>query len=268
MSIKIDLLIIDPQVDFCSPSGSLSVPGADQDMVRVANLVKRLGNKINDIHVTLDTHHYFDIAHPIFWKGSDGKHPNPFTIISSSDIKNNIWTPSIPSLFKKALDYIGALEKSGRYPLCIWPPHCLIGSEGHKVYPELFEALMSWEQLSAGNMIDYITKGSNFMTEHYSAIKAEVIDPMDPTTQVNTKLIKTLEEADIIAVMGEAKDYCVYNTLKDIINEFTNQNYIKKIVLIEDGMSCVNSLNTEIANFYIDLSKKGITFSKCDDFLS
>ncbi len=28
---KVDLLIIDPQVDFCDPNGNLAVPGADED---------------------------------------------------------------------------------------------------------------------------------------------------------------------------------------------------------------------------------------------
>ena len=43
----------------------------------------------------------------------------------------------------RALAYVRALDESGRYALCIWPYHCLIGSEGHAVKPALFEALQS-----------------------------------------------------------------------------------------------------------------------------
>ncbi len=64
------LLIIDPQNDFCDKRGSLFVPGADKDMVHLARMIKRLKDKISDIHVTLDTHHYVDIAHPGFWVDS------------------------------------------------------------------------------------------------------------------------------------------------------------------------------------------------------
>ncbi len=50
--MKLDLLIIDPQMDFCSPDGSLFVPGADKDCERAATMIRRLIPKINDIHVT------------------------------------------------------------------------------------------------------------------------------------------------------------------------------------------------------------------------
>ena len=40
---QVHLLIIDPQNDFCSPDkGSLFVPGADQDMLRLATMVDRI----------------------------------------------------------------------------------------------------------------------------------------------------------------------------------------------------------------------------------
>jgi len=46
MPLKIDLVIIDPQKDFCDPNGSLFVPGAAEDMKRLASLVGRLKNKL------------------------------------------------------------------------------------------------------------------------------------------------------------------------------------------------------------------------------
>ena len=71
MTTKVELLIIDPQVDFCDPKvGALYVPGAEHDMNRLAAMIRRLNNKIDDIHVTLDSHHLIHIAHPIFWKDS------------------------------------------------------------------------------------------------------------------------------------------------------------------------------------------------------
>ena len=36
--MKLHLVAIDPQNDFCSPHGSLYVPGAEEDMKRLARM--------------------------------------------------------------------------------------------------------------------------------------------------------------------------------------------------------------------------------------
>ena len=38
--MRVEGLIIDPQVDFCSPQGRLFVPGAAEDMQRLAAMVR------------------------------------------------------------------------------------------------------------------------------------------------------------------------------------------------------------------------------------
>jgi len=65
--MNIQLLVIDPQNDFCSPSGSLYVKDAEKDMERLALMVGRLSKQLDDIHVTLDSHRLFDVAHPSYW---------------------------------------------------------------------------------------------------------------------------------------------------------------------------------------------------------
>src|SRR4030095_17235716 len=93
MSKRIELLVIDPQVDFCDPQrGSLYVPGAEHDMNRLAAMIRRLKDKLDDIHVTLDSHHLIHIAHPIFWKDSHGQHPAVFTRISRTEAADGAWT--------------------------------------------------------------------------------------------------------------------------------------------------------------------------------
>lgn len=269
--MKVHLLAIDPQIDFCDPSGSLFVPGADEDMKRLAGLVQRLKDKLDDIHVTLDSHRKVDISHPIWWKDSSGNHPGPFTIITASDLADGRWTTTQPSSFKRTMAYLRALESSGRYPHCIWPEHCLIGSQGHGVYPELFGALQEWEDRFA--LTDYVTKGSNPFTEHFSAVKAEVPDPEDPTTQVNTGLITTLEEADIIALAGEALSHCLANTVRDVADCFSDPKYVSKLVLLTDATSPVpdppgTTLFSDLtAAFLKDLKAKGMKTSTTADFL-
>ncbi len=264
--IKADLLIIDPQVDFCSPSGSLYVPGADEDCKRLTTMIKRVSNRVNDIHVTLDTHHYFDIAHPVFWKDSKGEHPAPFTLITPEDIDKGTWVTSIPSMQKRARDYIYSLKDNNRYLLCIWPPHCLIGSGGAVVVPEVWDAFLEWETQKTA-FVDYVTKGSNFWTEHYSAVQADVPDPDDPGTQLNVQLIQMLQNVDIIAISGQARSHCLKHTITDIANNFGEEN-IKKFVFLEDTSSDVPGFENLGKSFVKDLSARGMQVMKSTDFLA
>ncbi len=262
--MKLEFLIIDPQNDFCEPSGNLYVPGAEEDMKRLGVLIKRLSSKIDDIHVTLDTHHFIDIAHPIFWINSEGKHPLPFTIITIDDIQNSSWRTTNPQFQKRAAEYIGKLNSNGRYPLCIWPYHCLIGSWGHNVQLDLYNVFLEWEKSFA--MIDYVTKGSNFWTEHYSAVQADVPDPQDPDTMLNIRLIETLEKADIIVLAGEARSHCLANTVRDIADNFGKDN-IQKMVLLTDATSDVPSFESFGEEFIEDMVKIGMQISNTIDFL-
>jgi nicotinamidase/pyrazinamidase len=258
MSLK--LLIIDPQIDFCAPRrGALYVGGAEQDMRRLARMIERIAARLDSIHVTLDTHHFVDIAHPIFWQDEAGHHPAPFTILTASEVASGRWTTTRPSMWERALAYVQALERGGRYALCIWPPHCLIGSEGHAVQPELFAALQSWEQRFA--LVDYIPKGSNIYTEHYSAIQAEVPDPDDPSTQINRPLIETLLAADTVLIAGEAGSHCVANTVRDIAQQFGDDRRLSKLILLTDTISPVTGFETLQRDFLTEMSARGVKLS-------
>jgi hypothetical protein len=53
---QVVLLIVDPQIDF-HPGGSLAVQGANEDSERIAAFIRKNVNAIQDIYVTLDSHH-------------------------------------------------------------------------------------------------------------------------------------------------------------------------------------------------------------------
>jgi nicotinamidase/pyrazinamidase len=262
---KIHMLVIDPQNDFSDPKGTLFVPGADQDMVRLAGLINRIRSKIEDIHVTLDSHHLVHIANPIFWRNSNGDQPKPFTMITSKDLESGTWTTKVPSHYKKALEYLHALEAGGRYPHVIWPPHCLIGSWGTAVHPQMFDALRSWEEEFA--VVDMVTKGSNVWTEHFSGVKAEVPEANDPSTQINTGLIRTLEEADEIVVSGIAGSHCVANTGRDVANNFSDPKYIQKMVLLTDTISPVPGFEKFQEDFVKEMTARGMQLSTTEKYL-
>lgn len=254
---KNTLVIIDPQNDFVDKQGALSVGGAAEDMDRVADLVRKHGDTIDDIQVTLDSHHAVHIAHPLYWVDSDGNHPDPFTLIELKDVKGQgaKFRTTNPAWQDWGVEYVRKLEGSD-YKLCIWPEHCLIGSWGHSVWPNLFDALLEWEKKYFG-VVNYLTKGSNMHTEHYSVVKAEVVRPDDPTTDVNTDFIKTLQECDDIFISGEASSHCVANSVIDIADQFGDE-HVPKFVYLEDASSPVAGFETLETNFLSKMNAKGM----------
>jgi nicotinamidase-related amidase len=208
-------------------------------MNRLGDFVRNVGDKIQRISVTLDSHQDFDIAHPAFWKDANGKNPGnmDFTIITADDVENGTWTPVRPEMTKYAIDYCKQLAANDRYLLCIWPPHCIIGTWGSQVHENLLPALREWST-NHNTSLGYVSKGSNALTEHYSAVQADVPMPKDPSTQLNVGFITALQDADNVLIAGEASSHCVLNTVKDIADQFGDDN-IKKIIMLTDAMSPV-----------------------------
>jgi nicotinamidase-related amidase len=252
MAQNVQLLVIDPQHDFMDepvagmPDSTLSVPGATADMVRLAAMVDRVGDKLDDIHVTLDSHHLVDVGHPTMWRAADGKTPPPpFTAILSDDIKAGIWTPrnanaKPPQLGGETIKqcmirYAAQLEAQGSHLLMVWPVHCLIGSPGHSVQADLMTALNRWADRSFAN-VDFVTKGTNPYTEHYGALQAEVPMASDPSTGLHTGLLDVLQAADILVIAGEALTHCLMETVRQIANN-VDEKLISKFHLLTDATS-------------------------------
>jgi nicotinamidase/pyrazinamidase len=286
--LKVHLLVIDPQNDFMGNddgtplvetidtgkvhTASLPVKGAVSDMKRVAKMIDRIGHKLDDIHVTLDSHRRIDIAHPGFWTDTKGKKPSPFTIIRSIDIESGLWTPRNPALRDRALSYARTLENGGKYLLMIWPVHCEIGTWGHNVQEDLNEALQRWSEKQFA-LVDYVTKGSNPFTEHYGALMAEVPEAGDPGTQLNTSVLQMLAEADKIGIVGEASSHCVLTTVNQIA-EHIGAEHLKKFELLTDCMSPVGHAPggpdfPAIASAWLrDMERLGMTLTTSKDFLA
>jgi nicotinamidase-related amidase len=169
-------------------------------------------------------------------------------------------------MYRRALDYVRRLEQNGRYELTIWPPHCLIGSPGHTVFPALFDSLTEWESRFA--FVDYVTKGSNILTEHYSAVQADVPDPADASTQINTRLVQALENADVIAIAGEARTHCLANTVRDIANNFGEASFVSKLVLLTDASSDIPGFEAQARSFLSEMTGRGMQLSTTTEFLA
>ena len=111
MPRNIQLLVIDPQNDFCDlpaawqpvdaltgqrTAPALPVPGAHADMQRLAQFIRQQGGHFDDITVTLDSHQRFDIAHPGFWQTGAGADVAPFTPITAAQVRAAGFTRATP----------------------------------------------------------------------------------------------------------------------------------------------------------------------------
>jgi nicotinamidase/pyrazinamidase len=271
MKQNIQLLLIDPQNDFCDlPAAwrpddastgtrlqpALPVAGAHDDMLRLADLIRAGASGVTGITVTLDSHHRLDIAHPTFWRTGDGGSVAPFTSIAAAQVRAGSYQPRDATALPRALAYLDELERRGRYTLMVWPVHCEIGSWGHNVHAAVKAAYNAWED-SQLRRVEKVGKGSNPWTEHYSAIQAEVPDADDPGTELNMPLVEALDQADLIVVAGEASSHCVKATTEHLVANLPSGR-VAKVVLVTDCMSPVAGFEAQHQGFLDDMAARGV----------
>lgn len=255
---NIHLLLIDVQKDFCFPEGTLYVAGrsgdgAIKDNQRTAEFIYRNLNVITNITTTLDTHFSFQIFFPWFWLDENDNPLNQHRMISTDEIRNGKVKPN-PAvakwlcngnyawLLKQVEFYAAELEKAGKYKLYLWPPHCLLGSDGHALAGVIHEARMfhsfarfsqSWSEV----------KGGHPLTENYSVLRPEVLTRWDghSLVQKNAEFIKTLFNADAVIIAGQAASHCVKSSIDDLLNEIVSEDpeLAKKVYVMTDAMSAV-----------------------------
>ena len=265
------LLIIDPQNDFCDlpaelcpelPAGTratpaLPVPGAHQDMLRLAQLIERAGSGLTEISITLDSHQHLDIAHPTFWQTAAGEPVSPFTQISAEDVRSGRYVPRLPGAAQeRALAYLETLERQGRYRHMVWPIHCEIGSWGHNVHGALRAAYNGWEERTL-SVVGKVVKGENPWTEHYSAIQAEVPDETDASTRLNLGFVARLKRADRLYIAGEAGSHCVKATTEHLVAQLQGAE-VTKLVLVTDCMSPVSGFEAAYQGFVTEMQARGV----------
>lgn len=248
------LLIIDPQVDFMDlPGSTLPVSGANADMERLAAFIEASGSRIDRITVTLDTHELRDIGHPVFWRTAEGGVPAPFTVVSVEDVEQGRIDAAEPELRGYVRGYLRALAAGKRYGHMIWPVHCQIGSPGHAIHPAVLRAINAWETRT-GTPAQRVLKGRNRLTEHYSAVRAEVVDPRDPATDTNHDLVDSVRGATRTLVAGEALSHCVKATVEDLVGEIGTAS---GFTLLTDAMSPVTGFETHARAFLQRMAEQG-----------
>jgi nicotinamidase/pyrazinamidase len=275
-----------------------------------------------DSHAKLHIAHAGFWKHGIMTTPQTLSSPSPFTIITSDDVRNRIWIPrhdlTIPvshwpdpnvfassassvitkkenedgsssssslDLEQYCIEYTTQLESKGRFQLCIWPDHCLIGSSGHGMVDTVLQAALEWSN-ATGRSIEWMMKGQNMLTEMYSALAAEV--PITNDTAFSTDRLDHLLLANNnhgssnnnnnnsrLLVCGQASSHCVNYTLRDIVahwpfdhtkdddDDKNNNNHT--IIVLSDCMSPVPGFEDAAESFCTDMKQAGVKFMTSDD---
>lgn len=256
-AFKIALVLIDVQNTFCIPDfelyvGGRSGTGAVDDNIRLARFIYRNLGAITHISFTLDTHEATQIFHPIFLVNERGEHPPPYTLVSSSDIKEGRWkfNPILADDLGVSVEegqallqhYTSQLAKKGKFDLTIWPYHAMLGGIGHALVSSIEEAVF-FHTIARFNRPDFEIKGSHPFTEHYSAIGPEVLNGPDGNhlADKSEKFLEKTKEYDMVVIAGQAKSHCVAWTVNDLIKQIqtADPNLLGKVYLLEDCTSPV-----------------------------
>ena len=255
---RVHLLLIDVQKDFCFPEGSLYVAGrsgtgAIDDTRRIAELIYRNLGVITEITTTLDTHLAYQIFFPSFWLDKADAPLTAHRVVTSEQIAAGEVRPNpgvakwlcggnYTWLCKQVLHYTRELERAGKYQLYLWPPHCLLGSDGHALAGLVHEARLchAFARTAQSNVE---VKGGNPLTENYSVLRPEVLSHFDGNAlaQRNTQFVQTLLAGDAVIIAGQAASHCVKSTIDDLLGEIAakDPSLAKKVYLMTDCMSAV-----------------------------
>ena len=93
---RVGLLLVDCQNTFCTPGFELFVPGAPDDNRRLCEFVYRNLGAITQIIPTLDTHRALQVFHAAWLVDAKGRHPAPYTVVSTYEVEAGIWRAARP----------------------------------------------------------------------------------------------------------------------------------------------------------------------------
>jgi nicotinamidase-related amidase len=255
---RVVLLLVDVQKDFCFPEGTLYVGGrtgrgAVEDNDRLARFIYRNLARITEVTCTMDTHTPFQVFSPAFWQDATGAPLKAHREITAADVEEGRLRPhphvahwvaggGDEWLLRQVLFYCRRLEQDGKYRLYLWPPHCLLGSDGHALVGIIHEARL-FHAYARTSPATVEVKGGHPLTENYSVLSPEVLERYDGgvLAERNEALVERLLAADALVVAGQAASHCVKSTLEDLLDAIASRDraLARRVYVLRDCMSSV-----------------------------
>jgi nicotinamidase-related amidase len=248
---RVCLLAVDVQNTFCTPGFELFVAGrsgtgALDDSRRLCAFVYHHLDLITQVSVTLDTHQAFQIFHAPLLVDPDGRHPDPYTLVTMDDVASGRWRVDPAAAQILGLDrpddylagYVRALAAGGKYDLTVWPFHGMLAGIGHAIVSAVEEALF-FHAIARRSQTRFEIKGQHPLTEHYSVLGPEVLRGTsgEPLGERNIALVQYLTGFDAVIVAGQAKSHCVAWTVEDLLRDVPE--IASRLYLLEDCTSPV-----------------------------
>ncbi|KAK6341857.1 NAD(+) salvage pathway protein [Orbilia blumenaviensis] len=212
------LLVVDMQEDFCPPNGSLAVTNG-RDVIPVINTL---------------------LANPTFTTRIATKDWHPSTHISFAS--NHPAPDNVP--FISYTTITNPHNPSETYKTRLWPDHCIQGTKGAELVPELDQSLVD----------EIVEKGTDDRVEMYSCFH----DPFEHPTVSDSGLVERLQKKDVthVYVVGLAMDYCVkYSAIDAKKAGF-------EVYVVEEGTKAVDpsaweEVRKELEGYGITMVRKG-----------
>ncbi|KAI5923922.1 isochorismatase [Camillea tinctor] len=188
------LIVVDLQEDFCPPNGSLAVPSG-RDVIPVISTLLSL-----PFVLKIATRDWHPPDHVSFAANHAGKQP-----------------------YTDAVTIVNPHNPAETYESRLWPVHCVQGTPGAELVPEL----------PAASLDRVIDKGTDPRVEMYSPF----YDPFVAPRVCDSGLAAALRDARVthVYVVGLAADYCVRYAALDAVREGF------ETYLVEEGTRAVDA---------------------------
>lgn len=162
--------------------------------------------------------------------------------LNDEDWKNYSWI--IVTQDAHPQNHCSFVEQGG-----VFPPHCVEGTEGMDIFPPLQEVLNHLMQDNLITNIHYMQKGNLPDKEEFSIFQNE---------HSGEKLRSAIEfeQFEGIDVCGIATDYCVYETVKDLIAFYP----AKQVRIVTNCLAAVDENDLKLVDLMKENDIQGIEF--------
>lgn len=272
----IGLFGVDPQNTFGHVAGEMYCNSGIGGEKALQNAGAFISNNVDVIHrliLTGDDHTTFHIGCVAWFINDRHEHPSVFSVVSSQDFDRGVWRCTLPEYQAWTSYYLHECETAGKphrlnlpsfNQHMVFPMHGTRNTFSAAFVDSIQSACLKWETYHRRN-VSIFRKGRNPRVEQLSAIRAEIIDPDDPSTRVNENILSELSQCHKIGAFGLALSHCLGLSLLDILD--VRPDLIERITLLTDATVDVKGYEAQGEKIVSTLVNRGMGRSTTKEWL-